>query len=207
VKRWLLLGVALLGVLVFLMMRQLRTPAAEVAPSPAAQFAKLDLPPPPQFPVPLHEKPEEEEELFQGAKDPDQPVQKLDPKSIEFFQRFDEMIAPRLTKEAASCYRGGKQRDQKIKFSFIKHVKDGRVTLSNVKVVTSTLNDPQLEHCMFEKVANFANWKDDEFPDIDGLEDEVLIRIRALKKYQQEEDREVFPVTKLNNIEDQEEPK
>lgn len=196
-KRWLLLGVALLGALVFLMLRQLRAPSAEVAP--AAQFAKMELPPPPKFPVPLYqqEQPEEEEELFKEERDPNQPVQKLDPKSQEFFLRFDEMIAGRLTKEAAGCYRGGKHRDQKIKFSFIKRIRDGRVMITDVKTVVTTLNDPELERCMFEKVANFASWKDDEFPDIDGLEDEVLIRIRALKKYQQEEDREYFPPTVL----------
>jgi hypothetical protein len=202
VKRWVLLGVVVLGVLAFFMMRQLGDSHAVVAPSaPAAQFAKLNLPPPPEFPVPLSERPEEEDELFQEVPRPGDPSKKLDPSSQEFFLRFDEMIAPRLTKEAASCYRGGKQRDQKVKFSFIKRIKDGRVTITDVKQVTSTMGDASLERCMFEKVANFASWYDPEFPDIDGLEDEVLIRVRALKKYQQEEDREFFPPTTLNNAE------
>lgn len=198
-KRWFLLGVAVLAVLVFLMMRQLEPSHAVVTPTAAvADFAKQELPPPPDFPVPINQQ-EEEEELFK--EEPQGPPKKLDPASEEFFLRFDEMIASRLTKEAASCYRGNQQRDQKVKFSFIKHVKDGRVTLSNVKIVTSTLTDPTLQSCMFDKVANFNNWKDDEFPDITGLEDEVLIRIRALKKHQQEEDREYFPPTKIINAE------
>jgi hypothetical protein len=202
VKRWVLLGFAVLGVLAFLMMRQLGDSHAVIAaPEPAAQFAKMSLPPPPKFPVPLSEQPEEEDELFQEAPKPGESVQKLDPSSQEFFLRFDEMIAPRLTKEAASCYRGGKQRDQKVKFSFVKRIKDGRVTITDVKQVTSTMGDASLERCMFEKVANFASWYDPEFPDIDGLEDEVLIRVRALKKYQQEDDRGYFPPTKLTNAE------
>ncbi len=201
-KRWVLLGVAVLGVLAFLMMRQLGDSHAVVTPTKSPeQFAQMNLPPPPEFPVPLGERPDEPDELFQEPRNPDEPVKKLDPAGQEFFLRFDEMIAPRLTKEAASCYRGGKNRDQKVKFSFVKHVKDGRVTITDVKMVTSTMNDPDLERCMLEKVANFNNWVDPEFPDVDGLEDEVLIRVRALKKYQQEEDRSYFPPTQLNNAE------
>jgi hypothetical protein len=198
-KRWVLLGVVVLGALAILLIRQLGESHAVTPTVHAADFAKVELPPPPEFPVPVNQRPEEEDELFEEK--PQGPVQKLDPKSEEFFLRFDEMIAPRLTKEAADCYQGGKQRDQKIKFSFIKRIRDGRVTITDAKTVTSTLNDPALERCMFEKVANFASWKDDEFPDIDGLEDEVLIRVRALKKYKQEEDREYFPPTKLRNAE------
>lgn len=195
-KRWVLLGVAVLGALVFWMIRQLGA-SPDVTPTVhAASFAQVQLPPPPKFPVQLNERPEEEDELFQEK--PEGPVVKLDPKSEEFFLRFDEMIAPRLTKEAADCYRGGKQRDQKIKFGFKKHVKDGRVRITDVKVMANTLGDPELERCMFEKVANFGSWKDDEFPDVSDIEDEVVIRIRALKKYQQEEDRAPFPVTKLH---------
>ena len=66
--------------------------------------------------MPLAERPDEPDELFQEPRNPDEPVKKLDPAGQEFFLRFDEMIAPRLTKEAASCYRGGKNRDQKVKF-------------------------------------------------------------------------------------------
>jgi hypothetical protein len=199
-KRWVLLGVAVLGALVFLMMRQLEPSHAVATPATSvADIAKQELPPPPEFPVPINQLPEEEEELFK--EEPQGPVKKLDPGGEEFFLRFDEMIASRLTKEAASCYRGGKHRDQKIKFSFVKHVKDGRVRLSNVKTVVSTLGDPTLESCMFDKVANFNNWYDAEFPDVEGLEDEVLIRVRALKKHQQEEDREYFPPTKIINAE------
>jgi hypothetical protein len=193
-KRWVVLGALIAAGLVFFMMRQLgSTSSVATAAKPAAEYAKAVLPPPPVFPDPAAVR---EEEPEPEPPKPGEPVKKLDPKSTEFFQRFDEMIAPHLTREAAACYNGGKQRDQKIKFGFTAKIRDGRVTIREVKVLTDTLDDKALANCMLEKVSNYAKWQDDAFPDWEQ-EDEVLIRIRALKKYKQEEDREYFPPTKM----------
>lgn len=189
----------MLAALAVLLVQQLRAPAA--APSPVVALATRSLPPPPQFPAGrnMSPEPEEVEELGAPAPTPG-PPKKLDVNGTEFYQRFYEMLTPHLTKEAADCYHGGKERDQKVKFSFKVTIRDGRVTMRDVTMVASTLNDPALERCMLEKVASFASWKDEEFPDYE-LEDEVLIRIRALKKYKQEEDREYFPPTPIVNAE------
>lgn len=200
-KRWVVLGSVLLAGVAFLLLQQLRAPA-DAAPTEAVKLASRELPPPPEFPLGRNQAPDDVEQAdeLDAPPAPPGPPQKLDPKSTEFFQKFDEMIAPRLTREAAACYGGGKQRDQKVKFSFRAIIRDGRVTVRDVKMMVSTLGDPALERCMLEKVANFASWKDDSFPDYE-MEDEVLIRIRALKKYKQEEDREYFPPTPLVNAE------
>jgi hypothetical protein len=195
VRRWVILGALALGALALLLMRQLASSDVAASPSkPVSTFAATKLPPPPEFPEPGVPTPEE---LDERRPAPGEPVQKLDPKSQEFFLTFDEMIAPRLTREAASCYKGGLHRDLKIKFGFTSHIKDGRVTIRDVKVLENNLGDEALARCMTEKVMSFASWKDDAFPDWQQ-EDEVLIRIRALKKYQQEEDREYFPPTKVD---------
>jgi hypothetical protein len=193
VKRWVVLGAIALVALAVLLMRQLRPSGAVAAPSkPVIEYAKAVLPPPPAFPEAGTPTPDEVDER---APAPGEPVQKLDPKSQEFFLTFDEMIAPRLTREAADCYKGGLHRDLKIKFGFTSHIRDGRVTIRDVKVLENNLGNAELSRCMLEKVTNFASWKNDAFPDYQQ-EDEVLIRIRALKKYQQEEDREYFPPAK-----------
>lgn len=199
-KRWVLAGGLLLVAVAAFLLLQLRTPAD--ASTPIAEVARRELPPLPEFPVGRNQAPESvmAEEDEPHAAPTDGPPQKLDPKSDEFFRRFDEVIARKLTAEAATCYNGGKERDQKVKFGFRAVIRDGRVTIRDVKQMVSTLNDPALERCMLEKVAGFASWKDDAFPDYE-MDDEVLIRVRALKKHKQEEDRAYFPPTPVVNAE------
>lgn len=196
-KRWVVLGAVLLGGLLFLLLQQMRAPV-DAAPGQVAELASRTLPPLPEFPAGRNAAPVDEEEAPEPV--PAGPPPKLDVNSTEFYQRFYEMLGSRLTKEAAFCYNGGKERDQKVKFSYKVFIRDGRVTMRDVKMVLSTLGDPALERCMQEKVAAFASWKDEAFPDYE-LEDEVLIRVRALKKHKQEEDREYFPPTKLVDAE------
>lgn len=197
-KRWVLAGGLLLVAVAAFLLLQLRTPAD--ASTPIAEVARRELPPLPEFPVGRNQAPDSVMAEVEAAPVEDGPPQKLDPKSDEFFRRFDDMIAAKLTAEAATCYNGGKERDQKVKFSFRAVIRDGRVTIRDVKQMVSTMNDPALERCMLEKVAGFAKWKDDAFPDYE-MDDEVLIRVRALKKYKQEEDREYFPPTPVVNAE------
>jgi hypothetical protein len=197
-KRWVVLGAVALIALTVWLMRQLRGPEAVASPAkPVAAYAKASLPPPPEFPEPSGPP---RDEIEEAERAPNEPVKKMDPKGQEFFLTFDEMIAPRLTREAASCYKGGLHRDKKIKFAFNWQIRDGRVTLRDIKVLEDNLGDAALSRCMTEKVSNFASWKNDAFPDWQG-DDEVLIRVRALKKYQQEEDHEYFPPTKPREIE------
>jgi hypothetical protein len=110
---------------------------------------------------------------------------KLDPQSDEFFNRFDDAVPSILTRNAAPCYTGGlsrKSMNAKLKLVFKTHIHNGDVTVENVKVAESTLNDPALEACFIAKVAG-ARWHDDELPEW-TQDDELVIRPeRGMKKF------------------------
>lgn len=110
---------------------------------------------------------------------------KLDPASDAFFYKFDEAIPPALTMEAAKCYSGGLSRvhrNQKVKLGYKIHIRDGVVSIADVKVVESTINDPKLIECFKAEVAK-VTWKDDELPDW-TQDDELVIRPeRGMKKF------------------------
>jgi len=114
---------------------------------------------------------------------------KLDPKSDKFLYRFDERLPGAVTSQAAKCYhrdKGRKDRHQKITIEYVAHVKDGEVTISDVKMTESTLKDPELEKCMVARAAS-AHWHDDALPDY-TWPDELVIRPEdGMKKYIDEE--------------------
>ncbi len=102
--------------------------------------------------------------------------------SEQFYERVDE-VAPRRLYSAAvtKCYEGGMHRDFKMRLAYKLHVKSGQVTFSDVKILLSTFQDPKLETCMRDAVAA-STWQDPELPDYD-TEDELLLRVRGMKKY------------------------
>ena len=110
---------------------------------------------------------------------------KLDPASDAFFYKFDEAIPPALTAEAAKCYEGGLHRvhrNAKVKLGYKIHIKDGVVSIADVKVIESTVNDKKLEDCFAREVGK-VTWRDDELPDW-VQDDELLIRPeRGMKKF------------------------
>jgi hypothetical protein len=110
---------------------------------------------------------------------------KLDPASDAFFYKFDEAVPPALTAEAAKCYTGGLNRvhrNQKVKLGYTIRIKDGVLSIADVKVVESTVNDKKLEDCFAREVAK-VTWRDDELPDWQQ-EDELVIRPeRGMKKF------------------------
>jgi len=110
---------------------------------------------------------------------------KIDPRSDAFTYKFDEALPPALTMEAAKCYTGGLHRvhrNQKVKLGYKVKIKDGVLSISDVKVVESTVNDKQLEDCFVREVAK-VTWKDDELPDW-AQDDELVIRPeRGMKKF------------------------
>jgi hypothetical protein len=112
---------------------------------------------------------------------------KIDINSDAFFIRFDDLIPQMLTRNAAKCYTGGLHRvhrNQKVKLSFKDHIVDGKVTVSDVKVVAgeTTINDPDLVKCFVEQVSA-TTWTDNELPDW-TQDDELVIRPeRGMKKF------------------------
>jgi hypothetical protein len=114
---------------------------------------------------------------------------RLDPRSDEFNQWVDVQLPRQLYDEAAQCYarvgglRGGRglARNQKLKLGYRIRIVDGEVTLAVVRVLDSTLGDGNLERCMTQAVAA-ARFRDPALPDWTG-EDELLLRLRGMKKH------------------------
>ena len=108
-------------------------------------------------------------------------VRKLDPKSYAYANRMDDQIPTHLYAEASRCYKGGLQRDQRIDLTYKIRVDNGKIALSDVQVVESTLNDPALESCVVSTVAN-ATWRDDELPDLHETGD-LYMRVAGFSAY------------------------
>ena len=106
---------------------------------------------------------------------------KLDPRGDRFRNRVDEQIPQRLYNVASRCYKGGLQRDQRLDLTYRLHVKDGAVTIGDIKTTESTINDPQLERCIKDKIAT-QTWRDDELPDMDE-EDDLYMRAAGWQSY------------------------
>jgi hypothetical protein len=113
---------------------------------------------------------------------------KVDINSDAFFIRFDELVPQLTTRNAAKCYTGGLgrvHRNQKVKLAFKDTIKNGVVTITDVKVVESTINDQALIDCFVREVAA-TTWNDDGLPDWQQ-DDELVIRPeRGMKKFTKE---------------------
>ncbi len=116
--------------------------------------------------------------------DPDQP-RKFKPESDEFFLQFDDIQPAMLTKQAAKCYKGGIERvhrNQKLKLKFKDKIVNGEVTVEDVQIVESTLNNAALDACMVAAVKG-THWHNDNLPDYE-MNDTLLIRPeRGMKKF------------------------
>lgn len=103
-----------------------------------------------------------------------------------FIEKVDEEYPKRLYAEAAQCYEGGLDKNQKLHIAVRLKSVAGQVFVSDAWIVKSTLGDPRLERCMLDRV-RLAKWTDPEIPDWEG-EDDLYIRIKGLKKYLQPPD-------------------
>lgn len=125
-----------------------------------------------------------------GTLAPEDDVGAIVKDSDEFYERIDETYSRRLLGFAAECYDGGKERKQALKIGFRFHIVDGSVAVQNARIIESDLGDPKLEQCMLNKVAK-AHFKDPRMPDWSTRgndEEELLIRIKSLKRFGPEED-------------------
>lgn len=121
--------------------------------------------------------------------DPPKPTdgpKKLDPQSDEFFYQFDEMVPKKLTMAAAECYKGGLDRNQHLKLGFDNVIKNGVVSVRNLKILDSSFGDPVLEQCMVRKVAE-VTWKNDALPDGVWGDQLKITPERGMKKYLKEQ--------------------
>ena len=174
--KWLAAGVVALLVLVALLWWQLRAPADAASAAPVAKPASAaEVRPPASF-ASASQKLEAEAATVQPGK--------IDPASDAFTYAFDEAVPPMLTAHAASCYTGGLHRVARnafLRLVYNLEVKDGEVTVHDLKVAESTLGDAALEACFAREVAA-THWHNDQLPDW-KQEDELVIRPeRGMKK-------------------------
>jgi hypothetical protein len=174
--KWLVAGGVAIVALVILLLLQMRprtpAPVAHKPVPPHTQVATLDTP------VAAAAEPE-------PAPEPAVAPGKLDPRSDEFFYKFDELMPKALTRNAAKCYEGRHgqlHRNQKLSLRFKTKIVNGEVSVHDVKIKESTLNDPALETCFIQEVQRSA-WKDDELPDWEQDDELVLRPERGMKKY------------------------
>jgi hypothetical protein len=184
-KKWLVTGGLVILVLVLLLWREMQPPLAQAMPAlahkPAAALA------PATETQAAARKPAtalaEAEPVAVATADP-KPA-KLDPRSDEFFYKFDEMIPKVLTRNAAKCYEGrhgSLHRNQKLSLRYKVQVVNGEVQVHDVTIKESTLHDSALETCFIQEVQR-STWKDDELPDV-AIDDELVLRPeRGMKKY------------------------
>ena len=179
--KWLAAGALVLLVLVILLWMQMRPQDAEpiAARAPAAPAAAEPVVAKAQSVVPA----DAEEELEVPER-----TGKLDPRSDAFFTKFDEVVPRELTANAAKCYErrhGSLHRNQKLTLMFKTRIAHGVVSIVDVKIKESTLNDSALESCFIQEVQR-STWKDDELPDWEQDDQLVLRPERGMKKFWKE---------------------
>jgi hypothetical protein len=195
--KWLGVVAALVAAALLLLWYEVRNPGTPAASAATDAVAK-PAPPPPSGPIknPRLDAPMDAVELDDDAplppgvrpagtlapEDDPGPIRKF---SEPFWERVDEVYSRKLLGFAADCYEGGKDRKQKVKMAFRFNISGGNVTVRDVRMVESTMNDPKLEACMVKAVAD-ATWTDKNMPDWSSSPDEeetLLVRISTLKRF------------------------
>ena len=116
---------------------------------------------------------------------------KLSLKDDVLRNRLDENIPSRLYAEAARCYKGGGDPNERVDLSYRISVADGTVSFGNVTITDSTLSDRALERCIKDRILA-AKWRDDELPDLDE-EDDVFMRVYNFQKFAANDDAPTSP--------------
>lgn len=181
--KWLAAGGLVVLVLVLLLWREMRPteamPVTVKSHPPAATSPQVAVETPAAPPDAVAP-----EAVAVAAPEDTKPA-KLDPRSDEFFYKFDEAIPKVLTRNAAKCYEGRHgqlHRNQKLSLRYKVKVVNGEVTVHDVTIKESTLGDSALEICFIQEVQR-STWKDDQLPDV-GIDDELVLRPeRGMKKF------------------------
>ena len=177
-------GVLVIALVVFLLV-ELRQPAAAAVAEP-----KLAPAPTPAEIATTSAKQTELAEIGKKVAAATTTDGKISKASDEFFYRFDDLQPSMLTRNAAKCYTGGLHRvhrNQKVKLAFDNRIKNGEVTVENVRLVSeeTTIDDPQLVNCFVEAV-KATHWHDDQLPDYSAPDELVIRPERGMKKWTEE---------------------
>ena len=188
--KWLAaLGVVLLVGLLLLWRELDSSSAAPAAPAATAQVASAPAPQAavaPAAPAPA------------PAASPDPATEKMDPQSDEFFHQHDEIVIPKLMRQAVKCWenlpaakRAEFHRNQSMTAKFKQRIRDGVVTIYDLEVEQSSISDPALEACFLQQLRS-TTWTNPRLPDWDQ-EDQIKLGPRTLKKYTRENIEYVGP--------------
>lgn len=175
--KWLAAATVAVLALLALLWMQIREPAAAVAPAPKREVAA---------PAPAAITNANQLAIAaQKVREAQAQSGKIDPASDAFTYRFDEQVTPQLTMNAAKCYTGGLNRvhrNQKTKLDMKLQIKNGVVTVSDVKIVETTIADKALNDCFVREVAK-TTWTDEQLPDWSQDEELVIRPERGMKKF------------------------
>jgi hypothetical protein len=175
--KWLAAATVVVLALLALLWLQIREPSAAVAAAPKQQAA-------PAAPAQLSTA-NDLALAAQKVREAQAQSGKIDPASDAFTYRFDEQVTPQLTMNAAKCYTGGLNRvhrNQKTKLDLKLQIKNGVVTVSDVKIAETTIADKALNDCFVREVAK-TTWSDEQLPDWAQDEELVIRPERGMKKF------------------------
>jgi hypothetical protein len=130
----------------------------------------------------------DEAKAAEATKVPDGKPEKVDPMSDEFFYRLNERVPKMLGMAAAKCYEGIAKRvhrNENVVYDFKTKVKDGVVTISDIKVNRSSISQPALQTCFGQEIGR-VTWTDDTLPDWEGDDQLTISPERGLKKFMQD---------------------
>jgi hypothetical protein len=185
--KWLVaLGVVILVVLV-LLWRELDSSSAAVSAAPAMPAAPSEV-------APAADKAEVKPAVAAAPAEapPAAPAtDKMDPQSDEFFHHHDEIVIPKMMRQAVKCWenlppakRAEFHRNQSMTAKFKQRIRDGVVTVYDLEIERSSIKDPALEACFLQQLRS-TTWSNPRLPDWDQ-EDQIKLGARTLKKYTKE---------------------
>lgn len=183
-QKALIAGAVVLLIAVVVLWKQLGS-TDEAAPVPP-QVAVVEPPPPPT----IEHVDRQVAAPVADVKAADAPVEKMVIGSDRFFNEWMEMVTPKLSSAAIKCVeRSPKdkelQRWQEAKLSYDIEVKNGVVTLANVKLDESSINDAGIEACFVNEVLH-VTWTNDALPDLQEHRTITFSPGRGMKKYRQD---------------------
>jgi hypothetical protein len=168
--KWLAAGSVALIALLVLLWFQIRAPADAAAAQPAAPAPVAAAP----AAAPAAQAKGLDKAVATIAAAEAKP-KKMETDSDEFFFAFQDVITQVASRNAMQCYHGGLhslQKNAKVKFTVKDVIKDGEVTMTEVKIAEKTFNDPEMIACMQNEIAK-THWHDDRLPDF--VEDDIVL--------------------------------
>jgi hypothetical protein len=106
----------------------------------------------------------------------------LDPESEAFHRRVDVVVGDRLRESAAfDCDESALDPDAEIKLNYRLRIVNGRITVSDVRVMHSDVSKAY-EECYIRKVSA-ATFRMEDMPDFEEGDQELFTRVRSMKKY------------------------